>query len=246
MDHHESHLSQLIRSARLALREVFSAVLIVGAAGAWNAASAEVTENSAPPPRELALWAEQWAWWSERPWVLNASIGAPNILSASFGVLHGLGLRSQLTAGVSPLPLGSAGTFIATCFEALGAYHPHWQNAGPFFVGAGVGFQSLNLNTAIRLGSLASDVSSPTGAIGWQNFYAAASVGWLWLKPSGFFWGFDLSVRVPIVGWGGIYASSSGSPALATSLSSAGGYALSRYARLVYPSLTLIRLGWVF
>lgn len=234
MDHHQSDLHSVAMAALIVLLGFLPA-------GRAHAQSTDVATSE-----ERSLWANEFALWADRPKALTVQVGVPNPLSFTGTIAHGFGVRSQTTLGVSPIPLGGANLFLATCLEEQLAWHPNWKEQGPLFFATGLGFQSLHFATRVQLGSIASDLNSPTGWIGWQNIYWTATVGWLWLRSHGFFVGFDLSVRVPIVGWGGITVTGGAASDMANDLSASSAYSFSRFAQLVYPSLTLIRLGWVF
>ena len=172
---------------------------------------------------------------------VSLAVTVPNPLSLGISLFHGPRWRSFAQGSVSPIPLGSAGLLLTLGLEAGAAFHLLGDlHESPFFVWSSVGFQSINLNTTIRLGSLASNLANPAGSIGIVQFFAAAGVGWTWYRSQGLSWGFDLGLRVPIVGWGGI------STAASASLGQSSATAFSHYASIVYPVITLIRVSKVF
>ncbi len=213
MDRHQRHLPQLIAAALLLL------------ASPARASFSEFWQEAVAKPEKA----------------VSLGITLPNPLELGISLFHGPRWRSFAHGSISPIPLGSAGVFLSTELEVGGAFHlTDDLHESPFYAWASVGFQSLNVNTTIRLGSLASNLSNPAGSIGIVQFYVGAGLGWTWYRAQGLSWGFDLGLRVPVVGWGGISTSQSAS--LGTSSATSFGH----YATIVYPVITLVRVSKVF
>lgn len=218
MDHHQSHLRRVDQSS-LRTWVFWLALGISSAAEAGSFAElAQITERR-----------------------LGFSVGVPNLVEPVLELDHAAGITSEFRAIAAPLPLGSLGTYVYSHFEAQLRYRPQ-----VFSVASGFGFQSLSLTLPLKLGNLASEVTSASTSAGFQSFYWTVSVGWRWTWASGFGLGFGASVRVPIVGWGGIAVVSGASSQNATSFLNSSVYPMTRLASLVHPSLQLIELSWRF
>lgn len=227
MDHHQSHLHQPVRVGFL--------FLLAWMCGALAQASAQASSFA-----ELAQVTNKH---------LGFSVGVPNLIEPVLQLDHAAGLSSEARAIVAPLPLGSLATYVYSHFEVQLRYWPSQKalkDDAVFSIASGVGFQSVSLSLPLRLGNLASEMTQASTTAGFQSFYWTVSVGWHWTWISGFRLGLGASIRVPIIGWGGIAANSGTSASSAASFYQSSLYPMARIASLVHPSLQLIELSWRF
>lgn len=224
MDHHKSHLHQLVRALAF--------VLLFGVS-----------------QRSLAQSLSQIS--QVRPWHLGFSIGVPNLLEPVLqldrpsGGASSLHWSTEARAVFAPIPLGSLATYIYSHAEALLRLRPAGEE-GVFSVATGLGFQSLSLALPLRLGNLSTNSSSASATAAFYSIYWSTNFGWHWRFASGFRIGLSASLCVPFVGWGGIFATAGTSASDGSSFYNSSAFTIARLASIVRPQLQLLEMSWAF
>ncbi len=118
------------------------------------------------------------------------------------------------------------GSLSLMVFDMRGRYHP--LNSA-FFVGLSVGYSSLQVKSDNRVSSLSS------GAM--DRIYVTPHVGWQWINDSGFTFGTDFGIQVPL---------SHTVTTVGTLTASQEKVISSIFKPFVLPSWTIIRLGYSF
>ncbi len=195
-----------------------------------------LTSFPSPLPATPTPTAQDWP-----PWQVLLNLGLP--------IPATLGLQSQLTpswsvlaaAGYLPVPLGPKGTFSAGQIELAGHYHPF---ANAFFLSAQLGYQLIQWQAKLSLGSLAQGAGPINSQLRLESLYLGVGLGAMWQLSEHFFLGFDLGLNFPCAASGSI-SMQPATPA-GDSLVQASRDALTYFAHYPLPSLHLVRLGWSF
>lgn len=166
----------------------------------------------------------------------------------SFGLQVGMGVPYMQQAGLNyqfndsfgmafnynlfDISIGSAGAKLAMP-ELLFNYHPF---AGSFFIGAGVGQQTLNVKASSTTGpDVKIDVTSTSGI---------AKLGWMWgIGNRGFWFGMDVAFVSPSNSESKVTAP--GVPVTDQSYIDAQDSA-KKFGETAYTNLTFARFGWLF
>ncbi len=115
----------------------------------------------------------------------------------------------------------------------------------PLYVGLAAGFNRFSYRTRFNF----SGVDGTTDAtFALQTLYLAPVLGLSWRKASGFTIGTEIGYQFPLLAGGSLDAQSSAgqSPEQVRSLAAAAEGPMDYYASLKKPSITLIRIGWLF
>lgn len=164
---------------------------------------------------------------------LNVGLGVPFLTQA--GINFKMSDRFSFSVGYNLLDLdvGEASAKL-TMPEALIHFHPF---SGAFFIGAGVGKESLEVTATETIGNdkVSIEVSAMTTII---------KTGWMWGADNGGFWfGLDFSYIIPSSPETTITAP--GVPTNDEAYLDAVD-AAEKFGEMSYPNITFARLGWLF
>lgn len=226
----------LLQSARAAPLTLITA--IVGA-GAPNTLAAE-------EPANMAALIESRSWTLEPEFAVN--LPQPLIIGIR---AHRPG-ETQLSwfadGGYFYFPIGggSGRYFNAFSLQAGARYSP--REGLPYFASAALGYRSLGVTLDMSNYTIDGVAPANQAAVNLYTLHAQLAVGAEWKISRRLALGFDLGVQIPVLGWGGMNLlntatgeNSSNSATLAVD----GSTAIGRWARLILPQATLIRLTWL-
>jgi hypothetical protein len=152
-------------------------------------------------------------------------LGAPHPLAFGLRLRHSVKLDFEAEGGLLSFGLGARRLSISHT-QVSTRWFPR---AGGFFLGAHVGYQSVAIVGPIP-------ITEEEGAIRFSALYVSPGVGYEWKYTSGLTLGVGLAWQFPLVSSGAFYQGD-----VPDSRRS-----LARIAGLPLPSLTLLKLGWMF
>jgi len=246
-------------SRRDRLKAACAAPLILTTLLAASAFSAEEdVSTSSPaavpaPTPAAATAAETSPPLDERSWILEPEFAVNLPQPLEIGVRAHRPGETRLSwfadGGYFYFPIGGGGGRYFNAFggQAGARYSP--REGLPYFGRLSLGYRSMGLVLDMsNYKGFDSSVIANQGMVSLYTIYAEASVGAEWKVSRRLALGFDLGVQVPVLGWGGMNfvnnttgENSSNSATLAVDAS----IAIGRWARLILPQVTLIRLTWL-
>ncbi len=175
------------------------------------------------------------------PFVPTFTLGVP--VPFTLGLYQPLSPNWSVFAaiGYSPLPFLLNGAFVAGRLEGGARWHPF---AGAFYLGTGLGYQTLRYTTALNLGSLSGDVDTSASTVYLNSIYFLVGAGWFWQLSERFFLGVELGAQIPLAGSGGVSVGDSSD--VGRSLENAAQDPFTHFSRFVLPRLDLVKIGVVF